>query len=648
MTKGDILIVEDEALVAADLGDRLREMGYTVAGELASGEEALEKIPNLRPDLILMDIVLDGEMDGIEAAKQVRSRWDTPVVFLTAHADHNTLRRARLAEPFGYVIKPFAEAELHATLEMALYKHKVDSKIRKMEYWLATTLRSIGDGVLTTDEQARVTFLNPVAERLTGWRLMEAAGRTSAEVLALVHRLTGQPVTDPAQRAIAGGMPVTMPSHTALRSRHGREIPIEDSASPIRGDDGHIHGAVVVFRDCTEQTRLEEERRRLEEKMREAQKLESLGLIAGGVAHDFNNLLTGIMGNAAICRGQLHVSSPLHENIEKIQITGQRAADLCKQMLAYAGKGKLTHAAVDISTLVAETVNMASFSISGKVAVTQELASGLGPAEGDPTQLRQVVMNLVINASEAVGEQTGEIRISTGIKKTEQREFASAVLAPELPAGDYLFVQVRDTGEGMAPETLARIFDPFFTTKFTGRGLGLAATLGIVRAHRGALFVESALGRGSTFRLLLPASDRMVVKAISDTPPESRPAEFNGLGKVLLVDDDKEVRFVTRAMLKRFGMEVVEACSGREALKICAEHAGTLCLVLMDITMPGMNGVETFEELHLLYPALPVILMSGYSVEDVAIHFGDASGSDFLQKPFLPSHLKEKLRRLLA
>jgi len=648
MTKGDILIVEDEALVAADLGDRLREMGYTVAGEIASGEEALEKIPNLRPDLILMDIVLEGEMDGIEAARHVRSRWDTPVVFLTAHADHNTLRRARVAEPFGYVIKPFAEAELHATLEMALYKHKVDSKIRKMEHWLSTTLRSIGDGVLTTDEQGRVTFLNPVAERLTGWRFMEATGRTSTEVLALVNRHTGEPVPDPARLAIAGRKPVTMPSNTALRSRDGREIPIEDSASPICGDDGHIHGAVVVFRDCTEQKRLEEERLRLEEKMREAQKLESLGLIAGGVAHDFNNMLTGIMGNAAICRGSLDLGSPLHENLERIQATGQRAAALCRQMLDYAGKGKLANCAVDINALVADTVSMASLSVSRQTAVKQDLAAGLRQVEGDPTQLSQVVMNLVINASEAIGDHPGEIQITTGAKLTDQSEFASAVLAPDLPCGDYLFVQVRDSGEGMAPATLARIFDPFFTTKFTGRGLGLAATLGIVRAHRGALFVESKLGEGSTFRLLLPVSDRMVMKAISATPPDSQPGEFDGLGKVLLVDDDKEVRFVTRAILKRCGLDVVEACSGREALEICAEHAGTFCLVLMDITMPGMNGVETFEELHLLYPALPVMLMSGYSVEDVAARFGDASGSDFLQKPFLPSDLKEKLRRLVA
>jgi two-component system cell cycle sensor histidine kinase/response regulator CckA len=580
MTTADILIVEDEALVAADLGDRLREMGYTVAGEISSGEEALAKISDLKPDLVLMDIVLDGEMDGIEAARQVRSRWDTPVVFLTAHADNNTLRRARLVGPFGYVIKPFAEADLHATVEMALYKHKADSQLRKMEQWLAATLRSIGDGVLTTDEQARVTFLNPVAERLTGWKLMEAAGRTSAEVLSLVHRDTGEPVADPAQQAIAGSTLVTMPAHTALRSRYGREIPVEDSAAPICGDDGRVRGAVVVFRDCSEQTRIEEERRRLEEKMREAQKLESLGLMAGGIAHDFNNMLTGIMGNAALCRLKLHRTNPLHENLEKIQTTGQRAADLCKQMLAYAGKGKLTHAAVDLTSLVGETVRLVNLSISKKVTVTQDLAAGLPPVEGDPTQLQQVVMNLVINASEAIGENPGEIRVTTGIKKIGQSEFASAVLAPELSGGDYLFVQVRDTGEGMAPETLSKIFDPFFTTKFTGRGLGLAATIGIVRSHHGALFVESAPGRGSTFRLLLPPSTRKI-EGFTALPPAPVQGKLRGRGKVLLVDDEEDVRSVMRAMLEYCGMEVIEAQSGREALKICTGRAEPFSLVLM-------------------------------------------------------------------
>jgi CheY-like chemotaxis protein len=198
----------------------------------------------------------------------------------------------------------------------------------------------------------------------------------------------------------------------------------------------------------------------------------------------------------------------------------------------------------------------------------------------------------------------------------------------------------------MEPETLARIFDPFFTTKFTGRGLGLAATQGIVRAHQGALFVESVHGKGSTFRLLLPASVRIAAEIA--LPPAVEPARLQGRGAVLLVDDDKDVRMVTRAMLKICGMEVVEACSGREALKICEGRAEPFCMVLMDITMPDMNGVETFEQMHRLYPTLPVLLMSGYSAEDAAVSFGDMSGSDFLQKPFLPTHLKEKLRALLG
>jgi len=440
---------------------------------------------------------------------------------------------------------------------------------------------------------------------------------------------------------------VNMPAQTALRSRNGREIPIEDSAAPIRGDDGQIHGAVVVFRDCTEQTRLQEERRRLEEKMREAQKLESLGLLAGGIAHDFNNLLTGIMGHASLCRAKLQCGNPMHENLEKIQTTGQRAADLCKQMLAYAGKGKVAHRAVDMNRLIGDTLSLVSLSISKQVVVKQDLAADLRSVDGDPTQLQQVVMNLLINASEAIGEHQGEIRIATGLKMTEAWEFASAVLAPELPGGEYVCLQVRDTGGGMQPETLAKIFDPFFTTKFTGRGLGLAATQGIVRNHQGALFVESVHGKGSTFRLLLPASG-LAVKAISDTPPHAEPAKLHGRGKVLLVDDDKDVRMVTRAMLKVCGMEVVEACSGREALRICAAGTEPFCMVLMDITMPDMNGVETFEQMHRLYPTLPVLLMSGYSAEDAEVSFGDMSGSDFLQKPFLPQDLKEKLRALLG
>jgi PAS domain S-box-containing protein len=544
------------------------------------------------------------------------------------------------------VIKPFAEAELHATVEMALHKHGVDSQLRKMERWLATTLRSIGDGVLTTDEQARVTYLNPVAERLTGWKHREAAGRASAEVLALMNRHTGMPLADPAQLAIARGAPVSMPPQTILRSRHGREILIDDSAAPIRGDDGQIHGAVVVFRDCIEQIRLAEERRRLEEKLRETQKLESLGLLAGGIAHDFNNLLTGIMGHASLCREKLPSCNPMQENLEKIQTTGQRAADLCKQMLAYAGKGKTAHRPVDINALVRDTLSLVSLSISKQVAVKLDLAAGLRPVCGDATQLQQVVMNLLINASEAIGEHPGEIRIATGLKIAEEWEFASAVLAPELPGGDYICLQVRDTGGGMQPETLARIFDPFFTTKFTGRGLGLAATQGIVRTHHGALFVESVHGKGSTFRLLLPASDRVGGEIAA--APAAEPARLHGRGKVLLVDDDHDVRMVTRAMLKVCGMEVVEAGSGREALEICAAGAEPFCMVLMDITMPDMNGVETFEQMHRLYPLLPVLLMSGYSAEDAAVSFGDMSGSDFLQKPFLPSHLKEKLHAMLG
>jgi two-component system cell cycle sensor histidine kinase/response regulator CckA len=269
----------------------------------------------------------------------------------------------------------------------------------------------------------------------------------------------------------------------------------------------------------------------------------------------------------------LDLGSPLHENLEKIQTTGQRAADLCKQMLAYAGKGKIANCAVDINALVADTLSMASLSVSKQVAVKQDLAAGLRQVEGDPTQLQQVVMNLVINASEAIGEHPGEIQITTGSKITEAWEFASAVLAPELPCGDYLFVQVRDTwrrdGAGDAGQDFRSVLHHEI---YRARARPCRYPRHCPGASRRAIR-RIQTWQGSTFRLLLPVSDRMVMKAISATPPDSQPARVRRPGKVLLVDDDKEVRFVTRAMLKRCGMDVVEACSGREALEICAEHA---------------------------------------------------------------------------
>ena len=646
--RADVLVVEDEAVIAADLTACLEEMGYHVVGEAACGEDALRQARQHRPDVVLMDIVLNGEMDGIAAADRLRREQDIPVIFLTSHADTGTLRRARESQPYGYLIKPFSEQDLRAAIETTLYRHHSESRLRKLDQWTALTLQSIGDGVVTTDLDGRVTFLNAAAERITGWKSCDAVGRAYPEIFQPADAASRRCIRQLLTQVIATGGAVEIQDGTRLLSRQGREYPIADSAAPVRDATDRVSGMVVVFRDRSEAEQAEERRQRVDRQLQEAQKLESLGLMASGIAHDFNNLLTGIGGNVALCRMKLHSKSPLHEHLSKIQSISHRAADLCKQMLDYSGAGAFSAAPIDLSTLVGDKTPLLRTSISKKSALVFDLAPDLPPVLGDASQLQQVIMNLVINASDAIGKRSGEIRLRTGVLWADATLLATAVHAPELPEGEYVSLEVEDTGCGMSPETLSRIFDPFFTTKFTGRGLGLSAVLGIVRTHRGALLVESAPGHGSTFRLLLPASvpaAQPTAKAQTTPPPPA--GEWRGSGKVLLVDDEEEVRLVLGELLRALGFDPVEAAHGRAALAVCGAGA-EYRLVLMDVTMPVMDGAETLVELRKIHPTLPVLFMSGYAAREALARIGDDRHCDFLQKPFLPGQLEQKLRSVLA
>ncbi|HUL62357.1 MAG TPA: DUF835 domain-containing protein [Methanocella sp.] len=257
-----ILVVEDEHIVAMDLMGRLKNLGYEVPGSASSGEEAIEKAGRLRPDLVLMDIYLNGEMDGVQAAGQIRARYDIPIIYLTAYADSNTLQRAKVTEPFGYVLKPFEERELLTTIEMALYKYRIEQRLKDSERWLATTLKSIGDGVVATDRDGLIKFMNPVAETLSGWKQEEALGKGLADVFRLVSADTRQPLESPASRVLRDGSATTPPANALLASRDGRETPVYEGAAPIKDDDGHVAGVVLIFSDITERKRSEEALRR--------------------------------------------------------------------------------------------------------------------------------------------------------------------------------------------------------------------------------------------------------------------------------------------------------------------------------------------------------------------------------------------------
>ncbi len=398
--------------------------------------------------------------------------------------------------------------------------------------------------------------------------------------------------------------------------------------------------------DITERKWAEEKRLQMERQMQQTQKLESLGVLAGGIAHDFNNLLTIILGNASLALDEMPPASPARDSLKAIEATSLRAAELCRQMLAYSGKGRFVIENIRMNDLIGEMISLLKASISKKAILNLNLKEPLPPLRGDPSQIRQVLMNLVFNASEAIGEHGGVITISTGMMECSGEYISEIYLDDNLAEGLYVWLEVSDTGCGMDHETQRRIFEPFFTTKFTGRGLGLSAVLGIVRGHKGALKVYSEPGRGTTFKVLFPAvqSDKPPVPQSSGNVQHS---DWKGAGTILLVDDEESVRSLGNRMLERLGFKVLIAVDGQQALEIFRELRDEIVLVILDLTMPYMDGEETFRELRRIDPKARVIMSSGYTESEITPRFAGKRLSGFLQKPYTLDTLIQRLRDAL-
>ncbi len=410
--------------------------------------------------------------------------------------------------------------------------------------------------------------------------------------------------------------------------------------------DGRTVGLIASVREITERKHAEQERAALDRKLQQTQKLESLGVLAGGIAHDFNNLLTGILGNANLARIESPPGSAAVPYLDQIEQICLRAADLCRQMLAYAGKGRFVIEQLDLNRLVSDMTHLLQVSISKTVVLKFALAAGLPPVRADASQLRQVVMNLVINASEAFAERSGVIGLATGVVRVDREYVRNSLLDPDLHDGDYVFLEVSDNGPGMTEEVKAKIFDPFFTTKFTGRGLGLAAVQGIVRGHRGALKVYSEPGRGTTFKVLLPCAEGVVEAAAR--LPEGSLEGWRGEGTVLIADDEETVRAIAARMLETLGFRVVLAADGQEAVDLFRADPSAFRLVLLDLTMPRLGGEDVFRELRQVRPDVRVLLMSGYTEQEVTTRFAGKGLAGFVQKPFQLPTLLAKVRQALA
>jgi PAS domain S-box-containing protein len=497
------------------------------------------------------------------------------------------------------------------------------------------------DMIVELDDDAQIRFVSPSCELVLGYPPEKLIGQSG---FTLIHPDDIEQRIDAFMAAVkeegtVGGEP--------YRARHhdGSWRWLEGVGVAFRRADGELR-ILSVTRDVTQRIRSEIQQRELEENLRQVQKLESLGVMAGGIAHDFNNLLTPILGNASLALLDLPANSPIRTHIERIRSAALRAAALTNQMLAYAGAEPVAVEPVDLSRVVRELTQLLESSISGQTTVIYALADELPAVEADSTQLGQVVMNLLTNAVESVDEGTGRITIETGTMQIDATTKLQTEFGDELEYGTYVFLAVSDNGCGMDDETRARIFDPFFTTKFTGRGLGLAAVMGVVRGHGGAIEIASEVGRGSCFRVLFRCSSDDSVEL--DPEPQADPGlEWCGSGTVLVVDDDEAVRELISAGLQRVGFDVLQAADGREGVAVFERHRDEIRAVFLDRTMPDVSGEEAFEAIRRINPEAHVVLASGYSEKQAAESLANRGLVGFLQKPFRLEDLVKKLREAL-
>jgi len=404
----------------------------------------------------------------------------------------------------------------------------------------------------------------------------------------------------------------------------------------------------ALERDITERARAEADRLEMERRLLHAQKLESLGVLAGGIAHDFNNLLMAVIGNLDLALLNLSPTSAGRPYVDRALRATRRGADLARQMLAYSGKGHFVITPMDLSELVRENTNLFRTAISRAVSMNLCLTQERSSIEADPGQVQQVIMNLITNASEAIGEKAGVVTLTTAVEGFDAAYLSKSRLNEKPPAGRFAYIEVSDTGCGMDAETNQRLFDPFFTTKFTGRGLGMAVVLGIVQGHRGAIMVESAVGHGSTIRVLFPAAEAPSAAGDGDSVEFPGRAGTTALPRtVLVVDDEEVVREVCATLVQQLGFQTITAADGEEGVRLFKGHADEIGCVLLDLTMPRMHGISAFREMKRLRPDIPVILCSGYDEREATEHFTNEGLAGFLQKPYTLEDLKNKVELVL-
>jgi PAS domain S-box-containing protein len=624
-----ILVVEDERIVARDLENTLRRLGYDVVGSASSSDDALRLASERDPDLVLMDIRIKGELDGIEVTKVLRERFDTAVVYITAYADRDTLSRVCETEPQGYLIKPFRQTDLQSVVEISLSKQGSERRRRERERWFSTTLRCLGDAVLTVDGQGEITFMNQAAESFLGKSEREVLGRKVPEIVRLVDERTLEHADVPDGAVLSAGVAVSPTRSAALECEGGLRA-VEESTSPIVDESGKTLGSVVVLRDVSG-------RRVSESRRADAERLASLGTFAAGMAHEINNPLAYLMGNLDFIARQLRTlkqaldaMSPAPGNLARSlsevleaaregKSGAERMARVVRDLAAF-GRPSRGDARVDVLAAVDWAVRITRHEFGELARITGEL-SPLPLVRGDEKSVTQVLVHLLRNAVQA-GAQAAP-------------DGSHVAIASETDASGWALVSVTDQGAGIDPELRSRIFEPFFTTRALsgGSGLGLSICHGIVKGMGGEISVDSRVGCGSTFRVRLPPAASVTPAALSVAAVKGR------RGRLLVIDDEPMLLAAMKRML-RIHHDVV-VCESVEAALVVLDDDTRFDLLLCDLNMPGLTGVDLYERVTTSMPALAerIVMITSGALTARGQEFLDSVNGAWLEKPISPEAL---------
>jgi PAS domain S-box-containing protein len=509
------------------------------------------------------------------------------------------------------------------------------TQVRDINRRLVACVENAREAIMITDTHNIIEYVNPSFEHLTNIPPTAAVGNDAKQLFATKLK------SDFAWQRMRTGELHEEAGHFYIDG--GKVLNVEQHRFPIHDENNELCGYAAMLRDVTA---LREQQSQLEH----AQRLESLGVLSGGIAHDFNNILTAILGNAALANTELNDTARVHSYLQHIEHASLRAADLCTQMLAYAGKGRFRMTEVDLSVLIEEMKSLVQVSLNNKVQMTLNLSPSLPLVHGDSAQLQQVVLNLLMNAADSMQGREGSVSVTTCVTYIDPEHLAEQAICEPLPAGDYVCLEVMDDGIGMSENTKLHLFDPFFTTKFTGRGLGMSAVLGIIRAHHGIITLTSEEGVGSCFKVYLPCLNHQNnhEELTMATPTTTTIDDWQGSGTILVIDDEDVIRQTLRMMLTMMGFEVIEAANGEDGIAAYQAQQQQIDLVILDMTMPSMSGDEVFTALQALTPDVRVLLSSGYSDVELKPRFEGRGLAGFLQKPFTPKLLKSQLYDILA